>query len=112
MVTVKDLRTSNELVEQFDGVMICNGHYHTPNIPHLPEDEIFEGHQMHSHDYRDPETFRNKRVLVIGAGPSGMDIALQIASTAKHVGFILSTIMRLLYFQNRKEVHIQINKNK
>lgn len=40
---------------------------------------------MHSHDYRVPEIFTNKRVLVIGAGPSGMDIALEVTSVAPKV---------------------------
>lgn len=40
---------------------------------------------MHSHDYRVPSIFTNKRVLVIGAGPSGMDIALEITSVTQKV---------------------------
>lgn len=40
---------------------------------------------MHSHDYRVPEIFRNQRVAVIGAGPSGMDIALEITSVTEKV---------------------------
>lgn len=40
---------------------------------------------MHSHDYRVPEVFSGKNVLVIGAGPSGMDIALEITYVAKKV---------------------------
>lgn len=43
------------------------------------------GDVMHSHDYRVPEIFSNKRVLVIGAGPSGMDIALEVTSVAPKV---------------------------
>lgn len=40
---------------------------------------------MHSHDYRVPEIFTGKRVLVVGAGPSGMDIALEITSVTERV---------------------------
>lgn len=40
---------------------------------------------MHSHDYRVPDIFANKRVLVVGAGPSGMDIALEVTSVASRV---------------------------
>lgn len=65
--------------------MICNGHYHTPSIPKIPGSDFFTGLQIHSHDYRDSDRYRDRNVLVIGAGPSGMDIALQIAETAKHV---------------------------
>lgn len=40
---------------------------------------------MHSHDYRVPEVFAGKKVLVVGAGPSGMDIALEITSVSPKV---------------------------
>lgn len=40
---------------------------------------------MHSHDYRVPDVFAGKRVLVIGAGASGMDIALEVTSVVKKV---------------------------
>lgn len=39
---------------------------------------------MHSHDYKDAEAFRNRRVLLVGAGASGLDLALQLSNvTAK-----------------------------
>lgn len=40
---------------------------------------------MHSHDYRVPDVFKDKNVLVIGAGPSGLDIALEITSVCSKV---------------------------
>lgn len=46
---------------------------------HLP------GDVMHSHDYRVPDIFSGKNVLVVGAGPSGMDIALEITSVCPKV---------------------------
>lgn len=46
----------------------------------------FLGKMIHSHDYKDPEDFRNRRVLVVGAGPSGLDLAMHLANvTAKLV---------------------------
>ncbi|KAH9636622.1 hypothetical protein HF086_003440 [Spodoptera exigua] len=38
---------------------------------------------IHSHDYKEPEPFRNRRVLIVGAGPSGVDIGLDVAEVAK-----------------------------
>lgn len=40
---------------------------------------------MHSHDYRVPEVFAGQKVLVIGAGPSGMDIAVEICRVTDKV---------------------------
>jgi hypothetical protein len=40
---------------------------------------------MHSHDYKYPEPFANERVIVVGAGASGVDISLEITSVAEQV---------------------------
>ncbi|XP_055532493.1 senecionine N-oxygenase-like [Wyeomyia smithii] len=69
----------------YDFVFICNGHYHTPMIPDYPNKQLYRGKQLHSHDYRSPKHFQDETVLVIGAGPSGMDLALEISKTAHHV---------------------------
>lgn len=84
-MTVVDLKESSTSSDVFDGVMICNGHYHTPSVPHILGDDIFTGRILHSHDYRDAAYFDGCRVLVIGAGPSGMDLALQISKYAELV---------------------------
>ncbi len=38
---------------------------------------------MHSHDYRDPSAFKNRRVLVVGMGDSGSQIGEEISRVAK-----------------------------
>lgn len=84
-VTYKSLETGVSETREYDYVFVCNGHYNTPFIPSIPGLKEFEGDVMHSHDYRVPDIFTNKRVLVVGAGPSGMDIALEVTSVAAHV---------------------------
>ncbi|KAG8225696.1 hypothetical protein J437_LFUL001729 [Ladona fulva] len=84
-VKVKDLKNNRVEEYEFDSVMVCNGHYSTPFIPKIQGQDSFQGKQIHSHDYRIPETFENQRVAVIGAGPSGMDIALEVSKLAKTV---------------------------
>ncbi|XP_075973947.1 flavin-containing monooxygenase 1 isoform X2 [Anticarsia gemmatalis] len=84
-VTFKNLKNGVSETREYDYVFVCNGHYNTPFIPSIPGLKEFEGDVMHSHDYRVPEIFTGKRVLVIGAGPSGMDIALEITSVTQKV---------------------------
>jgi dimethylaniline monooxygenase (N-oxide forming) len=79
------LKTNTYSAQVFDAVMICNGHYHTPALPDIPGRETFEGRQIHSHDYRKPDGFQGSRVLVIGAGPSGLDMARELAGVADYV---------------------------
>jgi dimethylaniline monooxygenase (N-oxide forming) len=68
---VRDLQKSISTEEFFDAIMVCNGHYFQPSLPSMKGREEFEGQQIHSHDYRRPEPFADKRIVVIGAGPSG-----------------------------------------
>lgn len=35
---------------------------------------------IHSHDYKDPEDFRNRRVLIVGSGASGLDLATHLSN--------------------------------
>jgi thioredoxin reductase len=65
-------------VEEFDAVLVCNGHYSEPRVPQFPGFNIFPGQQIHSHNYRRPEEFTGKKVVLVGAAFSGMDIAQEI----------------------------------
>lgn len=47
--------------------------------------ESFTGSQIHSLCYRRNNIFKDKKVLVVGAGPSGMDIGVDIAEVAEKV---------------------------
>ena len=60
-------------------------HYSDPIIPQLPGISEFSGRVLHSHSYRDPVDTQGQKVLVLGAGPSGIDIALEIADYATEV---------------------------
>lgn len=84
-IIVKDLRKDVVKTEFFDYVVICNGHYHTPAYANFEGIENFRGRSVHSHDYRDASPFKNETVLVIGAGPSGMDLAHEVSKVADKV---------------------------
>uniref|UniRef100_A0A2M4A8U0 Flavin-containing monooxygenase n=1 Tax=Anopheles triannulatus TaxID=58253 RepID=A0A2M4A8U0_9DIPT len=84
-VIVRDCPNDKLVTYTFDYVLVCNGHYHTPNLPKYEGMNVYEGTQMHSHDYRSNERFEGETVLVIGAGPSGMDMAYEISKRAIRV---------------------------
>ncbi|CAG9463527.1 unnamed protein product [Pedinophyceae sp. YPF-701] len=70
---------------RFDAVVVCNGHYFQPRLPDVEVAEGFGGVVMHSHNYRNPEDFAGKVVLVLGASASGEDISRELTSSAAHV---------------------------
>jgi len=64
----------------FDYVVVATGHFSTPNhIAHYPGMEDYDGKVIHAHNFRDAKRFGGKRVLVVGSGYSGEDIAMQCA---------------------------------
>ena len=67
---------------EVDAVVLAVGNQWHPNLPDVPGE--FTGEAFHSQAYRDPAVFRGKRVLVVGAGNSGCDIACDAATNAAH----------------------------
>ncbi|UYV84898.1 hypothetical protein LAZ67_X003904, partial [Cordylochernes scorpioides] len=59
--------------------------YSCPYMPEIPGLDSFEGIVMHSHDYRHPDPFTDLKVIVLGAGPSGVDIAIELSRVANEV---------------------------
>ena len=71
--------------QSFDAVSICIGNFWQPKTVYYPGIEVFQGERLHSANYHSPEIFRGKRVLIIGNGVSGMDIAVDAAGEAAQV---------------------------
>lgn len=84
-VIVKDLATNIYATHNFDGVIVCSGHFHSANVPEYEGCDVFQGKQFHSHDYRCSEPFKDERVLVIGGSFSGVDIVQESSRFAKNV---------------------------
>lgn len=53
--------------------------------PAPPGIEKFKGCYLHSREYKEPEKFRGKKVLVVGLGNSGCDIAVELSTVASQV---------------------------
>jgi len=67
----------------FDGVLIASGTLHHPHRPALPG--TFDGEVIHSSEYKSARQLAGKRVLVIGCGNSGADIAVDAVHHAASV---------------------------
>jgi putative flavoprotein involved in K+ transport len=66
-------------------VVIATGHYDRPLIPPQAADLPRSVHQVHTTDYRNPERLPSGAVLVVGAGPSGQQIADELACAGRKV---------------------------
>nr|XP_048329131.1 flavin-containing monooxygenase FMO GS-OX-like 2 isoform X3 [Ziziphus jujuba var. spinosa] len=74
--------------EVFEAVIVCTGHQSEPELTSVVGERSIEkwpGYQIHSHNYRVPEPFKDQTVVIIGYGPSGYEISRDIATEAKQI---------------------------
>nr|AAX37822.1 pFQ25.6 [Streptomyces sp. F2] len=57
----------------------ATGAWWRPFLPAVPGREHFRGRQLHTVDYRNPADFAGQRVVVVGGGNSGAQIAADLA---------------------------------
>lgn len=85
-----------EQTRWYDGVVLANGTLAEPNIPVFPGE--FTGEIMHTSGYKSAAQLAGKRVLLIGAGNSGCDIAVDAVHHAVSVDM---SVRRGYYFVPR-----------
>lgn len=76
----------------YDGVIVANGHHWHPHVPDYPG--TFDGEVLHSHDVKSKTQLKDKRVLVVGAGNSAVDIL----GDAAQDGTAIHSMRRTYYF--------------
>ncbi|MGV8969172.1 MAG: flavin-containing monooxygenase [Microbacteriaceae bacterium] len=82
--------------ETFDGVVLANGTLAKPTVPSFPGE--FTGELRHSSTYSSAREFDGKRVLIVGAGNSGCDIAVD---AVHHAASVDLSVRRGYYFVPR-----------
>lgn len=91
-VTTRD----GEVTEFVDGVIAANGTLAEPNVPEFAGE--FTGEILHSSNYKRGEQLAGKRVLLVGAGNSGCDIAVD---AVHHADTVDMSVRRGYYFVPR-----------
>src|SRR5690606_17467885 len=69
---------AGDAVIEADNVIVAMAHYQEPRIPVFASELDRSIHQIHSRDYRNPTQLKPGDALVVGAGNSGAEIALDI----------------------------------
>jgi hypothetical protein len=77
----------------YHGLVVANGHHWKPKLPDHPGS--FSGEILHSHDVKTKEQLKGKRVLVVGAGNSAIDI---ISDAAVGADRAVHSMRRTYYF--------------
>ena len=76
-----EVTTSDGERRAYDGVIVANGHLWDPFVPAYPGE--FTGRVLHSGRYRTTDDIEGERVLVVGAGNSGCDLAVDAAQAGR-----------------------------
>lgn len=74
---------ANGKAERFSAVVVATGYNSVPRYPGFPGP--FSGLQMHTHDYRTPDPFAGRDVIVVGLGCSAAELACEIQTVARSV---------------------------
>jgi putative flavoprotein involved in K+ transport len=89
-------------------VVVAMARYQTPRVPAFARELDPSIVQIHSLDYRNPKQLRDGGVLVVGAGNSGADIALEAARSHRtwmsgrstgHIPFRIEGLAARLFLQ-------------
>ena len=72
-------------------VVMTTGYSHTARRPQWPGVETFTGDLRHSADYREPSSYAGQDVLVVGAGNSATEIALDLLGAGARVTLSVRT---------------------
>ncbi|MEV4329750.1 NAD(P)/FAD-dependent oxidoreductase [Streptomyces sp. NPDC049597] len=78
-------------------VVVATGYNHTPHVPSWPGLEGYGDGLVHASRYRDAAPYVGKDVLVVGAGNTGAEIAVDLAAGgAAHVRLAIRTVPHIL----------------
>lgn len=78
MVTAADGRAI-----QAQTLIVATGSFHEPNLPSVIGQDIYGGQVLHSMAYTEPSSFAGKRVVVVGAANSAVQIGTELSAVAK-----------------------------
>jgi len=93
-----------ERPRRYTGIVMASGHHEVPRMPAIPGQ--FYGEVLHSSQYSGPSQLTGKRVLVIGAGNSGGDIAVD---ATHHAASIFHSMRHGYYFVPRFMLGVPID---
>jgi len=80
------IKCSNQKTFEAQNVIIATGLNRIPNIPNWKGQDSFKGEILHAASYKNPLKFMGKKVLVIGMGNTGAEIALDLAEAKIDAG--------------------------
>ena len=96
-----DLQVEERVFEEhYDVLVLGSGLHNVPHVPHFEGEESFlrsGGTITHSSSFRSAEAYAGQRVVVVGGGESGSDIAYLVSKRAEKVAISLRSAPGTLF---------------
>lgn len=87
------------------GVVAATGAFGNPLLPALPGQESFSGDVVHAADYRGPEPYAGKRIVVVGAGNTAVQVGCELAEVAEVTLASRNPVRFLARIREGRDVH-------
>lgn len=81
-VTIRSTGGGAERTHRYAAVVVANGHLASPLLPAYEGQDSFTGEATHAAAVKDPTVLRDRRVLVVGGGNTGADLAVEASRRA------------------------------
>ncbi|KAL5701447.1 indole-3-pyruvate monooxygenase [Ranunculus cassubicifolius] len=108
---VKVKNTSSEELEEYRAkfLVVATGETSDVYVPKVEGLDKFNGEILHSTEYKSGEAYKNKSVLVVGSGNSGMEVALDLANFGAKTSIVVRSPVHIL---NRAMVYMGLKLSK
>ncbi|KAJ8767713.1 hypothetical protein K2173_020653 [Erythroxylum novogranatense] len=87
-------------------IVVATGENSQPFVPQFPGMESFNGEMVHSSEYKNGSVYRDRKVLVVGCGNSGMEISYDLASYGAKTSIVVRSPFHVL---NKDLVYTMMN---
>ncbi|MEL6922735.1 MAG: NAD(P)/FAD-dependent oxidoreductase [Bacteroidota bacterium] len=74
-----EVRTRSGKVFLTENVIIATGANRVPHSPNWPQQETYQGELIHSRHYKSAKPYKGQKVLIIGMGNTGAEVALDLS---------------------------------
>lgn len=107
-----DVRLAGGEVVHAAAVIAASGSFSNPFEPVIPGRDQFSGTVLHVADYRSPHDYAGKRVVVVGAGNSAVQVAYELATVAKVTLATRTPVQFLSQVRGGRDIHFWLDKLK
>jgi putative flavoprotein involved in K+ transport len=99
------VHTADGVAMHAAAVIAASGSFSNPHRPQIAGQETFDGELLHVAEYRNPEPYAGRRVVVVGAGDSAMQVAYELAQVASVTLATRSPVLFVPQVVRGRDVH-------